>query len=110
MIRVTVRKNTEGKIHGFSCEGHALYDDAGKDVVCAAVSMLAINTVNAIEKLAGIELDAQSDPQAGILYISFKEELNEKAQILMDAMILGITMTEKGYGSEFVNYTEIVDS
>ena len=110
MIRVTVRKNTEGKINGFSCEGHALYDDAGKDVVCAAVSMLAINTVNAIEKLAGIELDAQSDPQAGILYISFNEELNEKAQVLMDAMILGITMTEKGYGSEFVTYTEIEDS
>lgn len=30
--------------------GHALYDDFGKDIVCASVSSIAITTINAILK------------------------------------------------------------
>ena len=109
MIKVTVRKSDKGSIKGFSCEGHALYADAGKDVVCAAVSMLTINTVNSIESLAGIGQDVESDQTSGLLKVDFKQELNEKARVLMDAFILGITMTQEQYGSDYVTYTEISD-
>ena len=42
MIKVEVKKDT------VIIKGHALYDDYGKDIVCAAVSSTVITTVNAI--------------------------------------------------------------
>ena len=110
MIKVTVIKDKEDRYKGFSLEGHALYADAGKDVVCAAVSMLAINTVNSIETLAGIDQEVESDKESGTLKIRFKQELNEKAEILMDAFALCINMAQKEYGKKYVTYKEIQDT
>lgn len=42
MIKVNVNKDV------ITITGHALYDDYGKDIVCAAVSSTVITTVNAI--------------------------------------------------------------
>ena len=69
-----------------------------------------INTVNSIETLAGIDQEMESDKETGTLKIRFKEELNEKAKVLMDAFTLGITMTQKQYGKKYVTYKEIQDT
>ena len=42
MIKIEVTKNR------ISLTGHAMYDDYGKDIVCAAVSSIVITTVNGI--------------------------------------------------------------
>ena len=49
MIEVTVYKTMRHEYAGFDMSGHAGYDDIGKDIVCAAVSVLVINTLNSIE-------------------------------------------------------------
>ena len=50
MIEVTVYKTMRHEYAGFDMSGHAGYDDIGKDIVCAAVSVLVINTLNSIER------------------------------------------------------------
>lgn len=45
MIKVTVKKDN------IKITGHAMYDEYGKDIVCAAVSSIVITTVNGIMKL-----------------------------------------------------------
>lgn len=47
MIKIKVKKDEE-IIREISINGHALYDDYGKDIVCASVSSIVITTVNAI--------------------------------------------------------------
>ncbi len=42
MIKVDIKKNH------IEIKGHAMYDDFGKDIVCASVSTIVITTVNAI--------------------------------------------------------------
>lgn len=42
MIKVNINKNH------IEIKGHAMYDDIGKDIVCAAVSTIVITTINAI--------------------------------------------------------------
>ena len=42
MIHAVVFKDQEDRIRGFELCGHAEYAQPGQDVVCAAVSMLAI--------------------------------------------------------------------
>jgi len=59
MIKVVIKKDN------IKITGHALYDDYGKDIVCAAVSSTVITTVNAI---LSIDKDAiKVDEKDGVL-------------------------------------------
>lgn len=48
MIKISIKKENND-IKEISILGHALYDDYGKDIVCASVSSIVTTTVNAIE-------------------------------------------------------------
>ena len=50
MIRVKFYRK-EGRFFGFQLKGHAEYAEPGEDILCSAVSALAINTVNSLEEL-----------------------------------------------------------
>ena len=47
MIRVLIKKR-KGNFEEIQILGHAMYDDYGKDIVCAGASTIFITTVNAI--------------------------------------------------------------
>lgn len=47
MINIRVTKKSE-VVCEITFKGHALYDDFGKDIVCASVSSIMITTVNGI--------------------------------------------------------------
>ena len=49
MIHVTIFCNEDKECVGFQTEGHAEYAEPGEDIICAAVSILVINTINSIE-------------------------------------------------------------
>ena len=61
MIKIKIKKDSE-KIKEVEIKGHALYDNYGKDIVCAAVSSIVITTVNAIETVSSdsIKCDLES--------------------------------------------------
>ncbi|MCR5356077.1 MAG: ribosomal-processing cysteine protease Prp [Lachnospiraceae bacterium] len=98
MITARVTKK-QGKYYSFSCEGHAEYEDAGKDIVCSAVSMLVINTANSIEKLTE---NAVEGSDKGSITWRFKESPDEKAELLMDAMLLGLKNVREKYGNDYL--------
>ena len=52
---VIFEKSGSHEIVGFQTEGHAGYADAGSDIVCAAISVLVINTINKTAKKAAEE-------------------------------------------------------
>ena len=47
MIKVRINKENN-IISSIKCNGHAMYDDYGKDIVCASFSTMIITTINAI--------------------------------------------------------------
>ena len=47
MIKVRISKK-DNAIQSIHCKGHAMYDDYGKDIVCASFSTMIITTINAI--------------------------------------------------------------
>lgn len=98
MITAKVIKK-QGRYYSFTCKGHAEYDDPGKDIICSAVSMLVINTANAIDKLTDNKL-VGSDKD----HISwhFTDTPDDKAVLLMDAMLLGLKEIETKYGNEYL--------
>ena len=83
---------------GFTCTGHAEFDSSGKDIVCASISVLVINTLNAIEKFASEKADVRAED--GVIECHFPNEINDKTKLLMDTMLLGLKDIEKNYGKK----------
>jgi len=97
-MKVTVFQDSEGKRKGFSVSGHAGYAKSGKDIVCAAVSILTENTVNSIEALAGQKPDVFAvNEKEGFLYFRLKQVSKESA-LLLDSMVLGLQSIAEEYG------------
>ena len=99
MITVTIYKNSNQYI-GFTVKGHADYAEEGFDIICAAVSVLTVNTVNSIEAFTE---DAFSGEQKdGYISCRFSEGLSERAALLMDSMVLGLTDIQNNYGKQYI--------
>ncbi|WP_010270834.1 ribosomal-processing cysteine protease Prp [Paenibacillus senegalensis] len=102
MIRVNIYRSTgDNTIRSFSVEGHADFDEHGKDIVCAGVSAVTIGTMNAIEKLIGII--PQAEVKNGLLRARFTDRLpaetEEKIQLLLEAMVVTLQSIEQSYST-----------
>ena len=94
MITVTIYKHSS-QYKGFRCEGHAGYDEEGYDIVCAAVSVLTINTVNSIE--AFTEDGFSGEVNDGFISCELTGEISKETSLLLDSMVLGLTEIQKNY-------------
>ncbi|MCM1263060.1 MAG: ribosomal-processing cysteine protease Prp [Butyrivibrio sp.] len=108
MTTVTFHKTKSGEYKGFTCKGHAGFDDYGKDIVCASVSVLVINTINSLEEIVHEQIDVDSNETDGVITCSFKAPLKETSKALIESLVLGITQIEKQYGEKYcrLKFTE----
>lgn len=88
MTVVSVRKD-EIKI-----SGHAGYAEAGKDIVCAAVTTLTQTLIRSLEDLARDKIQYEISP--GRVDIHFKN-LSEDGKLLVDSFFLGICGIEQDF-------------
>ena len=102
MISVSINKNRNDEYVSFSCKGHAGYSSNGKDIVCAAVSMLVINTINSIETLTSCKFNQEQDDSCGFVRITFIDPVTDDVKLLLDSLVLGITDIIKNYGKKYV--------
>ena len=103
MISVKIYKTEDDKIRGFLCSGHAGYADAGSDIVCAAVSMLVINTVNSLDQFLPDEsITVRTEQESGTIECIFDDTPSEKAQLLLDSMLLGLKSVEENYHGKYL--------
>lgn len=97
MINITILENSNGNYKGLISEGHAGYAERGSDIVCASVSILIMNTINAIETYTRDAIEVESNQQEGYIGMRFVKPISEEATLLMDAMILGLSGIEDQY-------------
>lgn len=105
MIRVTFYKNPDNITLRCILEGHAEYADKGEDIVCSAVSILFINTINCIEQLVGETYRMKQDEKKNRFDISFGTVPKHDTQLLLDTMEFGLVTIQKQYGSKFLKIT-----
>lgn len=72
MIKVLVIKEQD-KLKSISIKGHAMYDEVGKDIVCASVSSLVISTINNILSIDNTIIDVEQNDN-NILVKVLKED------------------------------------
>jgi uncharacterized protein YsxB (DUF464 family) len=100
MIKITIYKNQEEEYVGFQCKGHAGYDESGQDIVCAAVSILVLNTVNSIEKFTYDKFKCEAEDETGFIDFMFHSEPSSEATLLVDSMIFGLESIRDVFNQE----------
>ena len=99
MITITVKKRKNDYVD-FRSKGHAGYAEEGQDIICAAVSVLVINTVNSLETLTHDRISVKEND--GYVSFSFIEPVTEGGTLLMDSLVLGLTEIENSYSKKYL--------
>ena len=99
MIKAEIFRNKKGHIYGFSIKDH------GESIVCSAVSVLALNTVNSIERFTDEDFSCIADEKnGGILRIEIPSVREGKdihdIDLLFNSLLLGLSDIEKEYSKE----------
>ena len=96
MIVAEVIKDDQEAIRGFSIHEH------GEGIACAAVSMLAINTINSIESFTEDDIMYEYNEESGG-YMKFAltgEAASIGTAILLKSLELGLTHVQQMYPGE----------
>ena len=88
-----------GKYTGLKVSGHANFDEEGKDIVCAAVSVLTLNLANSIEHFCDDKFTV--DFSDGFFHQKMPDR-SEKSGLLLDSCILGLMDIGEEY-RDFIN-------
>lgn len=84
---------------GFSVSGHAGYENAGKDIICASVSALVINTVNAVDALTENVCACEQD-SSGSIKFKFSSDSDEPRTIIDPCLGYGAFQYREGIRKE----------
>ena len=98
MISAILYQGTDG-LTACRITGHSGQAEAGRDIVCAAVSILGCTCVNTLESVCGL-IPLVTENEEGVLAFQLPEttpEENAKAQILMGALQQGLTDLAESY-------------
>ena len=105
MIHVTIFENEKNECIGFQTEGHAGYAESGEDIVCAAASILVLNTLNAMEAFAEDDFSVMADDETGMISCHLTESPSKEANLLLKTMILGLN--DMASDENYAEYIEL---
>lgn len=100
-IKQNVKVNLES-VTGFCSEGHAGYARHGKDIVCAAVSALVMNTMNSIHSFTSDVFDYKEDEKKGMVDFRIISEPSPETKLLLKSLILGLQGIQEEYGEKYL--------
>lgn len=98
MTTITVYYNGD-HVLGFRAKGHSGYAERGEDIVCAAVSALTQTAYLGVSELIGIEAEVfQKGGELRVMLPAGSDpEKREKAELILETMLLGLRSVEEKY-------------
>ena len=95
------------KMVGFDIEGHSGYAEAGRDILCAGVSMMTMLVVNTVSEEFGVDCECSSDEEIPLISFRIKKPSPDA-----EALILGFFKELKALEEEYpsnlkVNKTQV---
>ena len=92
MIKVKVEKNN-AEIKKITMTGHAMYDDYGKDIVCAGVSAVMVGGLNSIIEMT--KVTPKYTMKDG--YLSIEVAADELTQQIVQVMLIQLKSIQESY-------------
>ncbi|MFZ5988493.1 MAG: ribosomal-processing cysteine protease Prp [Bacillota bacterium] len=107
MIKISVVRDKEGFIWQYIVEGHAGFAEEGKDLVCAAVSVVAFMGINALDELAGLKRNYGFEHGYMLCSVptDIPEEKKEKVKTILETIVVGFKQIELTY-EDYVSVLE----
>ncbi len=84
----------DGLLNGFEIKGHSGYEEAGNDIVCAAVSSAAYMAANTITEVIGLKAEIDIDDDGFLKFISVPDS---EAQIILRGLRLHLEALSQDY-------------
>jgi uncharacterized protein YsxB (DUF464 family) len=110
MIKVTISRDANKKVDGFTMSGHADFSEHGQDLVCAGASAVSFGTINAIFSISGVEPHLEQGGDGGYLRCEIPKDVDsftlEQIQLLLEGMVVSLKTIELDYS----NYIKINDN
>lgn len=106
MIIAQLFQNSSQQYYGFQIKGHADYAEEGQDIICSAVSVLALNTINSIEALTAVQpVCEMKDGYLTCRVLELQTAGNEypAVSLLLDSLALGLKSIVESYGAQYLH-------
>ena len=88
MLYATLYHDSQGRPAGFTLIGHSGLAPEGSDILCAALSMMGINTANALSILTEDRVRIVKNDEEALLDVRLTDEPSERAEVLLSAFDL----------------------
>jgi Predicted ribosomal protein len=97
MVKVSFLKK-ENKINQVIIKGHANFDVLGQDLVCAAVSSIAVGGINAIGEYFGRNSDKfKYDMNDGYINLEIYDINQNDIQVILETLYFQLKTIEESY-------------
>ena len=93
MIVAEIYKQGDGKIIGFSVDGHSNQDKHGYDIYCAAVSMISSSVFLCVRD--HLKRDFDWDAAHGKLMMKLKEKPDDLTEVAFQTLLIGMREVER---------------
>ena len=107
MTTVQIRRD-KNLISGIRVSDHSGYAECGKDIVCAAASVLITTCANALESVVGLIPDTQVNEDTTVIDVSLPQGISPEkmhdAQIVLKTVVQGF----RDIASEYPKYLKIL--
>lgn len=99
MVKISIFRDKDKYIKGYTIRGHANFGKSGKDMVCSAVSAVAYTGVGSLLNMAG---GCDYIDNSGDMKCFLKEDISEEhhkiAQIILKSTYIGFMQIRESYG------------
>ena len=112
MITVVLSRDDKKSARGFKISGHSSYDVSGRDIICAAISVLGQTAIASLLELTELKVDHRIDEKNAVLEckVIMPGDLEKseyiKASAILDSFEIGCRKTADSYGRKYINIIE----
>lgn len=103
MIKVIIKSDKDKVVRGIEISGHAGYAEYGQDIICSAVSALALNMANSVTEFTDDHFEGSVAEDGGYFSFSFPDEISPESRLLMRSLVLGLENIREEYGAKYIN-------
>ena len=112
MNKVVFLKSSDGIYYGFHESGHSGYDDAGKDIVCSAISAMTMLIINTVEVALGSDVEYTVDDKTTDINVIMrgalpKYEKDQKKNYAISSLLLGYYLQLNDMIEDYYDYIEV---
>ena len=97
----------DGRITGFSVSGHSGYEEAGRDIVCAAISAVVAMAEATINDVCGAKAKVRVKEEDARITLTLPTSCDEEESV--QAVLAGMLVTLCSMRDEYPDYIEVLE-